>query len=225
VESIIITGSRGLIGSVVAEHFRARAQVHELDLALGHDLSDERFVTAWFKEHRGAALVNLFALNDHIDEQAKESTLFSVSLESFRKFMEVNLTSLFSVCREYARNNDTGSIVNFTSTYGLVSPRPEMYPAGRQKHIGYGVSKAGVVQLTRHLAAHLAPRIRVNCVAPGGVAHQQAPEFQAAYSRFTPMGRMMRAEELTGILDYLTSSQSSYATGSVFVVDGGWTAI
>jgi gluconate 5-dehydrogenase len=146
-----------------------------------------------------------------------------IDLETFNNYLRVNLTALFSVCREFARNNDVGSIVNFTSTYGLVSPNPHLY-GDDEKNIAYGVSKAGVVQLTRHLAVHLAPRIRVNAVMPGGVKHVQSEEFQKNYGKLTPMGRMMEVNELVGIIKFLISDDSSYCTGSIYAVDGGWTA-
>lgn len=223
-QSVIVTGARGLIGRHVASRFRdAGAEVLELDVVLGHDLSDESFVKEWFAAHPASALVNLFALNDHVDADRGSNRLLDISLESFDRFLRVNLTSLFSVCREYARHNATGAIVNFSSTYGLVSPRPELY-GGDEKHIAYGVSKAGVVQLTRHLAVHLAPKIRVNCVVPGGVKHTQSPEFQAAYAKQTPMGRMMDVDEVFGLVDFLVSDRAGYCTGGVYVADGGWTA-
>jgi NAD(P)-dependent dehydrogenase (short-subunit alcohol dehydrogenase family) len=221
---IIVTGARGLIGQSLVSQFRARGvEVLELDLATGHDLTDETFVREWFAANRAPALVNAFALNDHVETPRKSNRLLDISLESFDRFLQINLRSLFSVCREYARNNDAGSIVNFTSVYGIVSPIPELY-GDDEKHIGYGVSKAGVIQLSRHLAVHLAPKIRVNTVAPGGVVHRQSREFQAAYGAQTPLGRMMSVDEAYGVVEFLVSSKSSYCTGGLFTIDGGWTA-
>lgn len=226
---VIVAGARGLIGRHMAERFKSLGvEVLELDIATGHDLSHEAFVKEWFAAHPAQALVNAFALNDHVGAPTAESNclsnrLMDVSLESFDRFLSLNLTTLFSVCREYARNNATGRIVNFTSVYGLVSPLPSLY-GGDEKHVAYGVSKAGVVQLTKHLAVHLAPGIRVNCVAPGGVEHMQDTEFRTLYAEHTPMGRMMTVDEVFGIVEFLVSEKSSYCTGGVFTVDGGWTA-
>jgi NAD(P)-dependent dehydrogenase (short-subunit alcohol dehydrogenase family) len=226
--TVVVTGSRGLIGRALVPLFQKQYQVHELDLSLGHDLSDETFVKQWFAQNPADYLVNLFALNDSAvaTTSTEKQTLFNIPLDSFRKYCEVNLTALFSVCREFARNNKKGSIVNFSSTYGIVSPRPELYD-NKEKHIGYSVTKAGVVQMTRHLAVHLGPDIRVNCVVPGGVTDtsHQPTKFHELYSKHTPMRRMMHAPELFGILEYLCSDKSSYSTGGVFPVDGGWTAL
>ena len=135
--------------------------------------------------------------------------------------MNVNLTSLFSVCREFAKNNKQGSIVNFSSYLGLVSPRPDIYDDSH-KDIGYTISKFGVIGMTKYLAVHLAPKIRVNCISPGGIYQNQSKEFIKKYSKLTPMGRMMKKEEVNGLVDYLCSDKSSYVTGENFVIDGGY---
>jgi NAD(P)-dependent dehydrogenase (short-subunit alcohol dehydrogenase family) len=220
--TIVITGSEGLLGSEISKHLAKNNKILKLDLALGHDLTNETFVRKWFKQNKADCLVNCFALNDHVEKNQKRLTLFDITLKSFSKYMEINLTTLFSVCREFARNNKKGSIVNFSASTGLVSARPDLYNGGH-KHIAYSVSKAGVINLTKFLATHLAPNIRVNCVAPGGAQNSQDKEFLKKYSALTPLGRMMKKDELDGIIDFLCSNQSSYVTGATFVVDGGWT--
>ena len=123
------------------------------------------------------------ALWEIIYSNKKADNLFEISLESFNRYLNINVLSLFSVCREFARNNSKGTIVNFSSTYGITSPMPDLYPGKNEKHIGYGVPKAAVIQLTRHLAIHLAPNFTVNCVAPGGVKHEQDKNFIEKYYR------------------------------------------
>ncbi len=219
---IIVTGSEGLLGKEIVKHLEKNNDVLKLDLVLGHDLTDETFVKKWFKKNQASSLVNCFALNDHVEKGKKRPTLYDISLESFSQFLDINLVALFSVCREFARNNKSGSIINFSASTGIVSARPDLYNGGH-KHIAYSVSKAGVINLTKFLATHLAPNIRVNCVAPGGVESNQDAEFIKKYSKHTPLGRMMKKTELNGIIEYLCSSQSSYVTGATFVLDGGWT--
>tara|TARA_B100000029_G_scaffold508709_1_gene596252 strand:- start:5035 stop:5727 length:693 start_codon:yes stop_codon:yes gene_type:complete len=220
---IIVTGSEGLLGKEITKFLSKENEVIKLDVVLGHNLSDEKFVKRWFKDNHAEGLVNCFALNDHVDNKRGKSTFYNITLDSFSKFLDVNVTSLFSVCREFARNNKKGSIVNFSATTGIVSARPDMYQ-GAHKHPGYSISKSGVINLTKYLAVHLAPKIRVNCVAPGGVEFKQDKKFVRKYSEFTPMNRMMKKGELNELIAYLISSKSSYITGSTIVVDGGWTA-
>ena len=222
-KKITITGSEGIIGTELCKFFEKSNKVYRLDLKLGHDLTDEKFVQNWFKTHKTEYLVNCFAINDHVDKKHEKRTVFNISLEAFSKYLNVNLTSLFSVCREFAKYNKKGSIVNFSSTYGVVSARPDLYE-GSHKDIGYGVSKAGVINLTKYLAVHFAPKIRVNCVVPGGILADHNHKFVKAYSKLTPMKRMMNRTELNELIDYLCSKKSSYVTGSSFVCDGGYTS-
>ena len=219
---IIITGSEGLIGKELVNHLQKNHQNLKLDLSLGHDLTDEKFVKSWFKKNKANSLINCFAMNDHVDNKRKKQTLFNIPLDSFSNYLNVNLIALFSVCREFARNNKKGSVVNFSATTGIVSARPDLYN-GSHKHIGYSVSKAGVINLTKYLATHLGPSIRVNCVAPGGVKFKQDSNFVKKYSKHTPLGRMMKKNELNSLVEFLSSENSSYVTGAVMVIDGGWT--
>ncbi len=222
--SVIVTGSTGLIGRELTKRLRELGyRVLEADLSLGHDFTNQDFVKEWFSENKAEHLINLFALNDAVTINRKSTTFLDVDLESFRLCMEVNVVALLSVCREYIRNQTTGNIINFSSIYGAVSPRPEMYRNG-EKFIGYSVSKAAVMQLTRHLSTHTAPQFRVNCVLPGGIFVDQPADFVASYSKNVPIGRMMRPDEIIGVVEFLLSDKSSYCTGGVYPVDGGWTA-
>ena len=218
--TITVTGSEGLLGSELCNFFEKTDNVKKLDLTLGHDLTDESFVKKWFKDNPTTYLINCFAMNDHGNSK---TTLFDFSLDYFNDYLKTNLTSLFSVCREFARNNSNGAIVNFSSIYGIVSPRPTLYD-GAHKDIGYCVSKEGVINMTKYLAIHLAPNLRVNCVVPGGVGDDQPQQRSDDYSKLTPMKRMMKKHELNGIIDFLCSEKSSYVTGSSYVVDGGFTS-
>ena len=220
---VIVTGSEGLIGKSICKSLsKDRYEVVKVDLSLGHDLTNEDFVKEFFLTNKANALVNLFALNHHIERGNTNHSLFNISLESFKSYLDVNVAALFSVCREFARYNK-GSIVNFSSIYGVTSPRLDLY-TNEQKHVGYSVSKSAVLMLTKHLATHLAPNIRVNTIIPGGVEHMQNNEFKNKYSMNTPLGRMMNVNELYGATEYLISDRSSYVTGTEIKIDGGWTA-
>lgn len=224
-KEITITGSEGLIGSTLCKYFEKQKRfVNKLDLKFEHDLTDESFVKKWFKNNPTKYLVNCFALNDHINKKKRKSSLYDFSLDQFSNYLETNVTALFSVCKEFAKNNKTGSIVNFSSTYGLVSPNPKLYEES-QKNIAYCVSKGAVINLTKYLAVHLAPNIKVNCVVPGGIEFNQNRKFVSNYSKLTPMKRMMKKTELNGLINYLCSENSTYVTGATLVCDGGYTVL
>ncbi len=149
--------------------------------------------------------------------------------EAWERVLETNLTAVHLACQIFGgrmAERGTGRIVNFSSTYGVVSADPRIYgDSGVNSPIAYGVSKAGVIGLTRYLAVHWAPQgVRVNCLVPGGVYDGQDPAFVANYTARTPLGRMAAAEDYQGPVLFLASRASAYMTGAVLTVDGGWTA-
>lgn len=151
------------------------------------------------------------------------------TVAEFDKVLAVNVRGTFLCSQAVApgmSRRRRGSIVNVGSIYGLASPDPGIYAdSGRNSSEVYGASKAGVIQMTRWLAVHLAPAgVRVNAITPGGVFNRQSPAFVRNYRRKTPLGRMARAEDMQGALVYLASDASSYVTGHNLVVDGGYTA-
>ena len=93
-KKVIITGNKGLIGSAVTSYLTERGyDCIGLDYVDGHDLTDEEYVKSFFKENPADGLVNLFALNHHIDSNIDKSTLWTISLDSFKKYMDINLTA------------------------------------------------------------------------------------------------------------------------------------
>jgi NAD(P)-dependent dehydrogenase (short-subunit alcohol dehydrogenase family) len=125
-----------------------------------------------------------------------------------------------------------GSIINVSSTYGVVSPDQSIYEYKRAggatyfKPVGYSVAKSGVLNFTRWLAEYGAPLgIRANTLVPGGVREPgHAPAFVAEYEKRTPLGRMAVDSDYNGAVLFLASRASAYMTGATLVVDGGWTA-
>jgi NAD(P)-dependent dehydrogenase (short-subunit alcohol dehydrogenase family) len=123
------------------------------------------------------------------------------------------------------------SIINISSMYGKVSPDPGIYEATNQpmNPAYYGVAKAGLAQLTRWLALSLGrKKIRVNTISPGpfpsGAVQEKSPDFIAALSRKTALGRIGAPHEVAGPVVFLASDESSFVTGADLAVDGGWTA-
>jgi NAD(P)-dependent dehydrogenase (short-subunit alcohol dehydrogenase family) len=88
----------------------------------------------------------------------------------------------------------------------------------------YAASKGGLIQLTRWLSTTLAPKIRVNSIAPGGIDRAQPASFASKYTARTPLGRMGREDDFMGIVAFLASDASAWVTGQNFAIDGGWSA-
>jgi NAD(P)-dependent dehydrogenase (short-subunit alcohol dehydrogenase family) len=151
----------------------------------------------------------------------------ATSDDDWRDVFRVNVEGVFWCCREVGRTMleaGGGSIVNIASMSGLVVNRP-------QPQAAYNASKAAVIMLTKSLAAEWASRgVRVNAIAPGYVATELTlrgmtnPEWRDEWLRSTPMGRVAQPAEIAPAAVYLASDASSYVTGSVLVVDGGYSA-
>jgi NAD(P)-dependent dehydrogenase (short-subunit alcohol dehydrogenase family) len=180
-------------------------------------------------------LVNNAALDSPPDASAAEVGPFEQYPESsFDKVMEVNVKGTFICCQVFGGRMaelGRGSIINISSTYGILSPCQDIYEFRRKndevffKPVAYSISKSAILNLTRYLATYWAKKgVRVNTLTPGGVANNQPREFLEAYCPRVPMGRMAEAGEMVGAVIYLASDAASYVTGSNLVVDGGWSA-
>ncbi len=147
-----------------------------------------------------------------------------VPREEWIDVFDVNVHGLWYCAQAAGRRmveNGGGVIVNVGSISAMIVNRPQMQPA-------YNASKAAVHQLTKSLAAEWAPHgVRVNALAPGYVKTEMAPvdepRFRQHWIEDAPMQRYAVPEELGPSLVYLASRASSFMTGSVLVVDGGYT--
>jgi NAD(P)-dependent dehydrogenase (short-subunit alcohol dehydrogenase family) len=151
------------------------------------------------------------------------------STDHFRSTLELSLVAPFELARAAATamvERDGGSIINVASIWGLVG-------VGQIPEAGYAAAKGGLVNLTRELAAQWARRgVRVNALAPGWFHTEMTDglmfgdENAERWMRGrTPMGRGGEPHELDGALLFLAGDASSFVTGTVLRVDGGWTAI
>jgi gluconate 5-dehydrogenase len=148
-----------------------------------------------------------------------------MSLEKWQKVLDVNLTGCFLMAQGVGRvmlMQQSGSIINISSVSGLTSSANGPYYAG------YAASKAGLIGLTRELAASWGRRgVRVNAIAPGffhsRLADAVIDKYEADIRENNPIPRIGREGELKGVAVFLASDASSYITGQTIVVDGGMT--
>ncbi len=150
-----------------------------------------------------------------------------VGIEDWDHIFAVNVRAPFIVARAAARAlvaaGHGGSIIQIASVAGLVAS-PRM--------VAYSATKGALIAMTRTLAAEWARHdIRVNAIAPGYIETDltsgllSVPKYAEGIKAATPLGRIGRPDEIAGIALYLASEASSFATGQVFVVDGGIGAV
>lgn len=158
-------------------------------------------------------------------------TILDCDEEAWAFSIDLNVTAMYRMCRAVlpgmvARGH--GNIINMASAVGSIIAAPNRFV--------YGVTKAGVIGLTKAIAADFVTKgIRCNCVCPGTVESpslndrmRATGDYETARKAFIarqPMGRIASAEEIAMLVVYLASDESSFTTGHPHVIDGGWSNV
>jgi NAD(P)-dependent dehydrogenase (short-subunit alcohol dehydrogenase family) len=235
----LVTGASSGIGQAVASRFRregarlvltGRREVLETaepdDLYVGGDLNDEAFVASLAsRAAESLGTVDAVVLNHGLQ---RSSPITEMKFEDARDVLHSNLLSAFLVMKHFAPLMPAtgGSFVCVSSRLGMV---------GKADEVMYSAAKGGLIMLARGAAIEWAPRnIRVNVVAPGLTS---TPIIEASFQRRAdpesyrrereasiPLQRLATPDEVADAILFLASSESSYITGAVLPVDGGYTA-
>lgn len=244
----LVTGGAGQIGVAICRalsDYGASVIVADVDAEAGATLVEELADASSFvdcditdDESVNAAVDQTVDIYGQIDvlvnaaypmDETYGTPFERLTPETWRRNLDMHLGGFYASIKavtDVMREQQSGSIVNFGSTYGIQAPDFSVYQeadmASSPAH--YSATKAGVINLTRYLASYLGDDgIRANAISPGGVFDDQDPRFVEAYEKRTPLGRMATTEDLTGAVVFLASDASSYVTGHNLVVDGGWT--
>jgi NAD(P)-dependent dehydrogenase (short-subunit alcohol dehydrogenase family) len=228
----VVTGAAGGIGAATVAVFeREGATVVGVDLidspgalSLRVDVTDEDAVTRMYANVRDRygridVLFNNAGISPTDDGSALETTL-----EVWERVQDVNLRSVFLCCKHgipHLLDGGGGSVINTASFVAVMG--------SATSQASYTASKGGVLALSRELGVEFARRgVRVNALCPGPVdtpllreLFAKDPEQAARRLVHLPFGRFARAEEIANAVLFLASDESSYVTGSTFLVDGG----
>lgn len=232
---VVILGRKAEVGNALAEDIKSKggeAMFLTTDVmcrdALERNLED--ILAAY---GRVDALLNAAGGNMPGATIAPDGTFFDLKIEEFQKVLELNLVGTVLPTQVFLKpmvEQKRGAIVNFSS---MAAFRP------MTRVCGYASAKAGISNFTAYMATEVAKKfgegIRVNAIAPGFFLTEQNrtlltnpdgswTERGKDVIRQTPFGRMGRAEELCGTIQYLISDASAFVTGTVAVVDGGFNA-
>ena len=168
---------------------------------------------------------------------AGQVTFIDGNLVDFTKFpvevwdqnLNVNLTGTLNICQifgSYLEEQKNGSIVNISSTYGFLGCDQSVYgDSGLNSSIAYAATKAGVIGMTKYLAAYWGKsNIRVNAIAPAGIYNDHKDPFYSNYVKKIMLGKMGAPEDIANAIVYLSSEASKWVTGTILSVDGGYSA-
>jgi len=235
-KNILVTGGASGIGQATATRFLeescnvcvldrradARARVSNelpgLAAVIDADVTSLEQVEAAF-EQAIAQMGSVDVLINNAGISIRHDFL-DITPEEWDEVIAVNLTGVFYVAQTAARHmvaRGSGVILNTASTNGSI---------GSPHYADYNASKAGVISLTQTMALELAPAVRVNAISPGYVLTpmqraEYTDEMLAAVNSGIPLGRHAMPEEIAGLFAYLASDDAAFATGQVYVMDGG----
>ena len=190
------------------EKLGRRAAAYPADL---REVKAIRPVVSRIADHFGGLDIVINSAANFLETKFSETTE-----ESWNGSLDTNLKAPFFVTQAAApflEKSGKGVVINFADIGGLL---------GWKEFLPHSVSKAGVIMMTRILAKELAPRVRVNAIAPGTITMPGDPaEWEADFIRRAPLKRSGRPEEITDAVLYLATAE--FVTGQVLVVDGGRT--
>ena len=248
-KTVIISGGCGLLGKEFAKTLYDEGYcIYVLDLPeqvkkakwdppyylkylYAVDITDEKQVKEIIEGIYDAYGINILINCAAINPQPKEgerNRFENYSLDRWKKTLDVNLTGSFLLSREcikyMLKNNNEGfygTIINIASDLGIIASDQSIYENEYKKPPDYGVSKAGLIYLTKYIAGYYRDEIKSVCLSPGSVYNGQSDRLKNNLKDRIPIGRLAQVEEYNEAIKFLCSSGSDYMQGNNLIMNGG----
>jgi NAD(P)-dependent dehydrogenase (short-subunit alcohol dehydrogenase family) len=237
---VVVTGGEGLLGKAIVSFLKSEeAIVISFDINQRNADKLNRIVDVTSEENvqnEINAILSEFGKIDGWVNNAYPRTsdwgnhLEDVSIDSWRKNIDLHLNSYFMCCKlilSHMKENKSGSLVNMSSIYGVVGPDFTVYNNTQMTNpVAYSAIKGGLINLSRYFSSYYGRHnVRINCISPGGIFDNQSETFVKNYVEKVPLGRMGKPSDIAPAVAFLLSDEASYITGQNLIIDGGWTAI
>ena len=247
----LITGGNGFLGSrfckffssmnyyviSIDKNFKKSSKLNKFSnniTKIKCDITNETEVKnliSKFKTKKIELLINNAAI-DAIPKSATKSNLIYPDLNTWKKEIDVSIIGSFLMIKHFGslmNKRKFGSIINIGSDLSVIAPNQKIYKESYKnykKPPKYSVIKHGLVGLTKYYASLYAENnVRVNMVSTGPVLNKQSKSLIKELIQLTPMNKLNKPQNLTGILNFLASEESSFITGQNIIIDGGRTII
>lgn len=247
IKKVLITGITGKFGNIFLDYFiknnyhvigtsRSQKSLDQLKNKFGLDKKQFTSMVVDFSSDHGVqdicknlALLNIepdILINNarNLDNLKVEDSGISSRSNFLNEFL-LNVIVPYELTMFLSKNSKKLSkVINIGSQYGLSAANPNLYDNYiKDSAIQYGVSKAAVCHLTKELAVRLASKkIQINCIAYGGLEGRVNKDFKLRFSKLSPIGRMLKKDEICSPIEMLLNSKSFPMTGQTLVFDGGW---
>ena len=238
----LVTGGEGLIGKSIIKNINKNEGIAiSLDIKIDRnnpdhykfhlDINDDKSIKDVLDK-----VIKHFGKIDGLVNNAYPRTsdwgkaFENTSNESFSLNLNMQLGRIFAITKpvlESMKFNQSGSIVNIASIYGMVGNDFTIYEnTNINPPAVYSAIKGGLINFNKYIASYYGKyNIRTNCISPGGIFDNQDPAFVKNYEEKVPMKRMGKPDDIAPLVSFLLSDDSEYITGQNIAIDGGWTCI
>lgn len=216
-KKILITGSKGTIGSFLSKQLSNDYLITKIDKDFNFNES-KKFSNLMKKKYYAV----IFAHGYNSTPNSKSIKKEIIDEIEIMKFLKINFFLNLKIIKEYLKNNKQGRIINFSSIYGVKSPKHFIYK-NFNKEIGYSTSKAASNMMMKFLGTKYGKKFLFNNIILGGVKAKKLDKFfHKNYKKQSPLGRMMNLEEVLPVVKFLLDKKNTHTNAQDICVDGGW---